>query len=156
MLLRISRELTSEEVLEKIRGFEREFEMSFEKFESLFSKNKMSAHHARAYFEWAELVDSYKGYIEDGELDYTAEEVIDWKPELTAQLTPKRLELLRQLAALRVESINDLAQRVGRDVKNVHEDLTILNGLGFVKLSRRKGKALVPETSIKEITFIVR
>jgi DNA-binding transcriptional ArsR family regulator len=156
MLLRISRELTSEEVLEKIRGFEREFDMSFEEFEELFAKKKMSARNARAYFEWAELVDSYKGYIEDGELDYTAEEVRDWKPELTAQLTPKRLELLCQLAALRVESINDLAQKVGRNVKNVYEDLRVLNGLGFVRLNRRKRKALVPETPVKEITFIVR
>jgi hypothetical protein len=156
MLLRISRELTSEEVMEKIRGFEREFDMSFEEFEEFFSRKKMSARRARAYFEWAELVDSYKGYVEDGELDYTAEEVRDWKPELIAQLTPKRLELLSLLAALRVESINDLAQKVGRNVKNVYEDLTVLNGLGFVRLNRRKGKALVPETLVKEITFVVR
>jgi hypothetical protein len=156
MLLRISRELTSEEVVEKIRGFEREFDMSFEEFEEFFGRKKMSARLTRAYFEWAELVDCYKGYVEDGELDYTAEEVRDWKPELTAQLTPKRLELLCQLAALRVESINDLAQKVGRNVKNVYEDLTVLNGLGFVRLNRRKRKALVPETPVKEITFIVR
>jgi len=156
MLLRISRELTSEEVMEKIRGFEKEYDMSFVEFEEFFGRKKMSARHARAYFEWAELVDSYKGYVEDGELDYTAEEVGDWKPELAAQLTPKRLELLSQLAALRVESINDLAQKVGRNVKNVYEDLTVLNGLGFVRLNRRKGKALVPETSVKEITFVVR
>jgi hypothetical protein len=156
MLLRISRELTPEEVEEKIRGFEREFGMSFEEFEELFGKKKMSARRARDYSEWAELVDCYKGYVEDGELDYTAEQVTDWKPELTALLTPKRLELLCQLAALRVESINDLAQKVGRNVKNVYEDLRLLNGLGFVRLNRRKGKALVPETLVKEITFMVR
>ena len=156
MQLRISKELTSEEVVEKIKGFEREFGMSFEEFEELFARKKMSAQRARAYFVWAELVDCYKGYVEDGELDYTAEEVRDWKPELTAQLTPKRLELLCQLAVLRVESINDLAQKVGRNVKNVYEDLKVLNGLGFVRFNKRKGKALVPETLVKEITFIVR
>jgi hypothetical protein len=142
--------------LEKIRTFERKFGMSFNEFEELFRKRKMGASHARAYSEWAQLVDSYKGYVEDGELDYTAEEVKDFKPEQTALLTPKRIELLCQLAVLRVESINDLAQKVKRNVKNVYEDLKVLNMFGFVKLNKRKKRALIPETLVKEIAFIVR
>jgi len=156
VLLRISRELASDEVLEKIRVFEDQFGMSFDEFEELFRRRKMGARHARAYSEWAELVDSYKGYVEDGELDYVAEEVKDFKPEQTSLLTPKRIELLCQLAVLRVESINDLAQRVKRNVKNVYEDLMVLQGFGFVKLNRTKKRALIPETLVKEITFIVR
>jgi len=156
VLLRISRELTSEEVLEKIRTFEKKFGMSFNEFEELFRRRKMGASHARACSEWAQLVDSYKGYVEDGELDYTAEEVKDFKPEQTALLTPKRIELLCQLAVLRVESINDLAQKVKRNVKNVYEDLKVLTMFGFVKLNKRKKRALIPETLVKEITFIVR
>jgi hypothetical protein len=156
VLLRISRELTPEEVLEKIRGFEKQFGMRFDEFEGFFRSRKMGARRARAYSEWAELVDSYKGYVEDGELDYVAEEVKDFKPEQMALLTPKRIELLCQLAVLRVESINDLAKKVKRNVKNVYEDLKVLNAFGFVKLSRRKKRALIPETLVKEITFIVR
>jgi hypothetical protein len=142
--------------LEKIRTFEKKFGMSFNEFEELFRRRKMGASHARAYSEWAQLVDSYKGYVEDGELDYTAEEVKDFKPEQTALLTPKRIELLCQLAVLRVESINDLAQKVKRNVKNVYEDLKVLNMFGFVKLNKRKKRALIPETFVKEIAFIVR
>ena len=44
-----------------------------------------------AYFELAELVDSYKGYVESGELDYTAEETRDFEPKQIALLTPKRI-----------------------------------------------------------------
>jgi hypothetical protein len=156
VLLKISRELTSEEVLERIKAFERDFGMSFEEFEELFRRRKMGARSAKAYSEWAELVDSYNGYIEDGELDYTAEEIKNFTPEQTALLTPKRIELLCQLAVLRVDSINDLAQKVKRDVKNVYEDLKVLNKFGFVRLNRRKRRALIPETPVKEITFIVR
>ena len=94
--------------------------------------------------------------MRNGELDYTAEEVKDFKPEQTALLTPKRIELLCQLAVLRVESINDLAQKVKRNVKNVYEDLKVLNMFGFVKLNKRKKRALIPETLVKEIAFIVR
>lgn len=142
--------------MEKIRTFEKKFGMSFNEFEELFRRRKMGVSSARAYSEWAQLVDSYKGYVEDGELDYTAEEVKDFKPEQTALLTPKRIELLCQLAVLRVESINDLAQKVKRNVKNVYEDLKVLNMFGFVKLNKRKKRALIPETLVKEIAFIVR
>jgi hypothetical protein len=156
MLIRIIRNLTSEEIEEKIKKFEKEFGMSFEKFEELFLGQKLDTKHARIYFEWAELVDSYKGYIEEGTLDYTVEEIKDFKPEQAALLTPKRIELLYKLAVLRVESINDLAQKVRRNVKNVYGDLKVLSKFGFVRLNKRRGRNIVPETLVKEITFLIR
>lgn len=106
MLLRIIRDLTSDEVQDKLRQFEKEYGMNFEKFEELFLKQKLDPRFTRSYFEWAELMDSYKGYIEDGELDYSVEEIKEFKPEQASSLTPKRIELLYQLAALRVEKSN--------------------------------------------------
>ena len=156
MLLRIVRDLTPEEVTEKIRRFEKEFGMSFENFEELFLEEKLATKFVRSYFEWAELVNSYKGYIEDGQLDYTVEEIKDLKPEQAALLTPKRIQLLYQLAITRVESINDLAKKTRRNVKNVYQDLKVLSKLGFVKLTKRKGRALIPETLVKEIAFLIR
>jgi len=156
MLLKIVRNLTSEEILERIRKFEKEFGISFEKFEELFLGQRLDAKLARAYFEWAELVDSYKGYVEEGTVDYVVEEIKDFKPEQAALLTPKRMELLHQLATLRVESINDLAKKVRRNVKNVYQDLKVLSKFGFVKLNKRRGRAIIPETLVKEITFLIR
>jgi hypothetical protein len=156
MLIRIVRSLTSDEIEDRMKRFEKEFGMSFEKFEELFLKQKLDTKNTRIYFEWGELVDSYKGYIEEGTLDYTVEETKDLKPEQAALLTPKRIELLYKLANLRVDSINGLAQKVKRNVKNVYEDLKVLNKLGFVKLNKRKGRALIPETLVKEITFLIR
>ena len=156
MLLRIVRDLTPEEVMERIRKFEKELGMSFERFEELFLKKKLDAKLARTYFEWAELVDSYKGYVEDGQLDYTVEEIKDFNPEQVALLTPKRIQLLYQLAALRVESINDLAQKIRRNIKNVYQDLQVLSKFGFVKMNKRRRRAIIPETPVKEITFLLR
>jgi len=156
MLIRIIRSLTPEEIEEKIKKFEKEFGMRFEKFEEQFLKQRLDGKLARIYFEWAELVDSYKGYIEEGTLDYTVEEIKDFKPEQAALLTPKRIELLYKLAALRVESINDLAKKVRRNVKNVYQDLKVLSKFGFVKMDKRRGRALIPETLVKEITFLIR
>jgi len=156
MLLRIVRDLTPEEVMKKIRKLEKEVGMSFEKFEELFLGDKFDSKFARTYFEWAELVDSYKGYVEDGQLDYAVEEIKDLKPEQAALLTPKRIQLLYQLAITRVESINDLAKKTRRNVKNVYQDLQVLSKFGFVKLNRPKGRAVIPETPVKEITFLIR
>ena len=156
MLIRIIRDLTSDEIEEKIRKFEKEFDISFEKFEEQFLKQRLDGKLARIYFEWAELVDGYKGYVEEGTLDYSVEEIRDFKPEQAALLTPKRIELLYKLAALRVESINDLAKKVRRNVKNVYQDLKVLSKFGFIKMDKRKGRALIPETLVKEITFLIR
>ena len=156
MLLKIIRNLTPEEVEVRLKRFEKEFGVSFEKFEELFLKQRLDAKLVRAYFEWSELVDSYKGYVEEGTLDYTVEEFRDLKPQESALLTPKRIELLYKLASLRVESINDLAQKARRDVKNVYQDLKVLSKLGFVKLNKQRGRALIPETLVKEITFLIR
>lgn len=156
MLLKIVRNLTPEEIEDKIRKFERDFGMHFESFEESFLKQRLDSKLVRAYYEWAELVDSYKGYVEEGTLDYAIEEIRDFKPEQAALLTPKRIELLYTLAALRVESINDLAQKAKRNVKNVYQDLKALSKLGFVKLNKRKGRAIIPETLVKEITFLIR
>jgi len=154
MLIRIIRNLTPEEVEEKIKSFEREFGMRFEKFEELFLKNRLSSKFSKAFFEWAELVDSFKGYLEEGTLDYTVEEVKDLKPEQVAVLTPKRIELLHYLAVSRVDSINDLAKKLRRNIKNVYNDLQALRRIGFVKLNKR-GRAVIPETLVKEISFII-
>jgi hypothetical protein len=156
VLIKIVRSLTLEEIIERIRKFESEFGVTFEKFEEHFLKHKQDARLTTVYFEWAELVNSYNGYFEEGQLDYTVEEIIDFKPEQAALLTPKRIELLYQLATLRVDSINDLATKVKRNVKNVHQDLQILRKFGFVKIGKRKGRILIPETLVKEVTFLIR
>lgn len=156
LLLRIVRDLTPEEVTVRIRRFEEEFGMAFERFEALFLEKKVDAKFAANYFEWAELVNSYKGYIEDGQLDYTVEEIVDLEPREVALLTPKRIQLMYQIASLRVESISDLATKTKRNVKNVYQDLQVLRSLNFVRFERRKGRALIPETPIKEITFLIR
>jgi biotin operon repressor len=156
MLIRIVRNLTLEEVEDRIKRFEREFGMNFERLEELFLKERLDPKFVGAFFEWAELIDSYKGYLEEGTLDYTIEEIKELKPEQVGLLTPKRLELLYQLATSRVDSINDLAKKLRRDVKNVYQDLQALKRMGFVKLNKRKGRAIIPETLVKEISFIIR
>ena len=156
MLVRVVRQLTLDEVQARIRGFEKEYSMAFDEFEELFWRKRLDKRFIDEYSEWAGLVHAYRAYVEGGELDYAVEEMRDLKPKETVLLTPKRLELLYNLASLRPESINDLAHKIQRDVKNVYQDLTALRALGFVSFRKRGKRNIVPETLVEEITLLIR
>jgi len=55
-------------------------------------------------------------------------------------LTEKRLELLHTIKRLKPETIQQLAELTGRDIKNVSEDLKCLADLGLVSLDRDMSK----------------
>jgi hypothetical protein len=154
--VRIVRSLTPEEVLKRIRIFKKQYGLVFEEFEDQFLKRKRPRHLMSVYLEWAGLVDAYRGYEEAGELDYIVEEIQEFSSEQLASLTPKRVELLNYLANVRVESINELAHKVKRDVKNVYGDLLVLRNLGLVVLRRRGKRNVVPESLVEEMSFLIR
>lgn len=156
MLVRIVRQLTLEEVKAKIKSFEKDHGMSFDDFEEFFLSRKFDSTLVGVYSEWASLVHAFRGYEEGGELDYAVEEMRDLKPRETMLLTSKRLELLCSLSSLRPESINDLAQKTRRNVKNVYQDLKALKSLGFVTFKKRGKRNIVPETLLEEITLLIR
>ncbi len=156
MLIRVVRQLALEEVQVRIRDYEKEYGVSFDEFEELFWRKKLGKRLMGTYSEWAGLVHAYRGYVESGELDYVIEEERELEPKETALLTPKRLDLLYALANERPESINDLAQKTKRDVKNVYGDLKALKALGFVTFKRRGKRNIVPETLVEEITLMIR
>jgi len=156
LLVRIVRSLTPEEVLKRIHAFEKHYSLVFEEFEDQFLKRKRPKNLMSVYLEWADLVDAYKGYEEAGELDYIVEDLQEFNYEQLASLTPKRMELLNYLANLHVESINELAHKIRRDVKNVYEDLLVLRKLELVMLRRRGKRNVVPESLVEEISFLIR
>jgi hypothetical protein len=150
------RNLTPEEVYRRICRFEEQYSLVFDEFEDLFLKQKRPRQLLSVYLEWAGLVDAYRGYEEEGELDYVVEEMREFDFRQLTSLTPKRIELLNHLANTRVESINELAHKIKRDVKNVYDDLIALKRLGLVALKRRGKRNVVPETLVEEITFLIR
>jgi len=156
VLVRVVRRLTVEEVHRRIEGFEKRCGMTFDEFEESYLKKRVDRQLFDSYYEWASLVHAYRGYVESGELDYFIEELLDLTSNKMALLTPKRLELLYSLASLRVESINDLAQKTRRNIKNVYGDLHMLKSLGFITFKKRGKRNIVPETLVEEITFLVR
>jgi len=156
MLVRILRRLTLEETEAQIRDLERNHGVTFDEFEELFLTRRINQESADDYFKWAELVHAYRGYVEGGELDCVIEELHDLSSNELKILTPKRLELLYTLSNSKVKSINDLAQKSRRNVKNVYQDLQMLKKFGFI-IFRKKGKRnLIPEALVEEVTLLIR
>lgn len=50
-----------------------------------------------------------------------------------SKLTPGRLALLKAMQGMDACSIRELARRVGRDVRRVHDDVTALLTLGLIE-----------------------
>ena len=71
--------------------------------------------------------------------------------DLRALLTDRRVELLRSIMTSRPDSIRQLAERLDRDVKTVHDDLQILTEYDIVHFEQagRAKRPFVPYDSIE-------
>ena len=119
-----------------------------------FAKGRMPPGTFEEYIEWTNMDHALRAYQEGEDFEYLAEEELHLEEEEYMLLTPRRLELLDFLGAEPVSSINDLAKKLGRDVKNVYTDLKILEKLGFISL-RQEGRSLVPEQIVFEINILL-
>jgi len=76
---------------------------------------------------------------------------------LRKALSPKRLALLWAIAEHAPRSVRELAERVGRDIKNVSQDLAFLSRLGLVELKEaRRGAPQTPTLPYDEIDLKLR
>ena len=119
-----------------------------------FAKGRMPPGTFEEYIEWTNMDHALRAYQEGEDFEYLAEEELHLEEEEYMLLTPRRLELLDFLGAEPVSSINDFAEKLGRDVKNVYTDLKILEKLGFISL-RQEGRSLVPEQIVFEINILL-
>jgi DNA-binding transcriptional ArsR family regulator len=117
-----------------------------------FAKGRMPPGVFDEYIEWTSMDHALRAYQEGEDFEYLADEEMPLDSRQYEKLTPRRLELLDHLAKGLHRSINEVAQTMGRDVKNVYNDLKTLEELGFVALTR-EGRRLVPELIVYEINI---
>lgn len=67
-------------------------------------------------------------------------------PAMLSALTPKRLELLRDVHREPAASVKALAARLGRDYKRVHQDVETLAASGLLR--REDGRVSAPYDAI--------
>ena len=85
-------------------------------------------------------------------LDITEEKDLMRKLEILECLTKKRVEILRAIADFEPGSIRALSRLVERNVKNVFEDLLLLEKNKFISFEE-EGKNRKPIVKVKKITF---
>ena len=154
MLLRVVRRVSLGEVRRRVADLERKYGVSLEGLPDWFDTGRDERGEFEDYVEWSRMVHALRAYGEGEDFDYYTEEMMDLGRSEVSKLTPRRLEMLDQLSRLRADSINDLATKTGRDVKNVYNDLKVLEGLGFVRLVRQ-GRRTLPELLVQEVTLLL-
>jgi len=154
LLLRVVRRVSLGEVRRRVAELERKYGGSLEGLPDLFTGGRMSRGRFEDYVDWSTMVHALRAYGEGEDFDYYTEETVELGWEEISKLTPRRIELLDSLSRLRVYSINDLAAKTGRDVKNIYNDLKVLEGLGFVGLVKQ-GRRTMPELLVQELTLLL-
>jgi DNA-binding transcriptional ArsR family regulator len=123
-------------------------------WKGLEGETKLEGGDLEDYMEWVEMLHALGAYREGEEFEYYREEILELDQDSLSKLTPRRIEILDRISSMNYQSINELAMKVGRDIKNVYRDLKVLEGLGFVKLERR-GRRIHPIPLLVEITMMM-
>jgi hypothetical protein len=153
--VRAARRLSPEEVIRKIGEYDRIFKAGSPDG-YLAGARKESMKERSTLAEWRELTEAYQAYEEGGELDYVVEEDLKMDPQMIERVfTRKRLELIAAMGHTEFTSISHLASHVGRDIKNVYEDLRFLKKAGILRLTRTS-RNVQPKLLIDAISFVFR
>ncbi len=153
MQLRIVRRIPLTEVTDRVEQYEKQFGASLDDVSNQFAEKALDQEDFDDYVEWMAMEHALGAYVEGEAFDYLTEEILDMEPQDLSKLTPKRLELLDQMSRHNADSINELASSIGRDVKNVYNDLKVLESFGLIELVK-DGRRMIPDLLVKEITFL--
>lgn len=91
---------------------------------------------------------AFKGKKQEPRITFPSHELM-WK-----LLTPKRMDLLRQMVGAGTLGVREIARRTGRDVKGVHSDLQALAKAGVIDRSD-KNKYLFPYDAV-HVDFVLK
>ena len=154
MQLKVMRAIPLEEVIQRVTVIEQRYAGSMDDIPEKFNRGLVDRDVFEDYVEWMGMVHALRAWREGEDFDYLTEDVMELEWEEFSKLTPRRLDLLDQLSRVRSESINDLAAKIGRDVKNVYTDLKKLESLGLIRLVK-EGRSMVPELLVHEVTLLL-
>jgi len=153
--VRATRRLSPEEVIRKIGEYSRIFKASSpDNYVTGRGKEEMKERGQLA--EWRELTEAYRAYEEGGELDYVVEEDLKMDSQMIERVfTRKRLELVAAIGHTEFTSISHLAIHLGRNIKNVYEDLLVLKRAGILRLARTR-RNVQPKLLIDGVSLVFR
>jgi DNA-binding transcriptional ArsR family regulator len=96
------------------------------------------------YEDWVHCLKNPDIEIEEGEIVVTD----------VSFLTPQKLQILEAVKKFKPRSIRELAEKIGRDVKNVYLDLKELERIGLIEL-KPHGRAKKVELKFNQIVIAI-
>ena len=153
MQLRIVRRIPLGEVRHRVADLEAKHGGNMDDIPDRFAEGQIDREVFEDYVDWMGMEHALRAYREGEDFDYYTEEILDIDSEAISKLTPRRMELLDQISRIRAGSINDLATKIDRNVKNVYNDLKTLENLGLVELIR-EGRKMIPRLLVQEVTIL--
>lgn len=103
------------------------------------SSSKVQVHVGSLADMGARFIDAWERTQQGRRVEETHVTFLDLESMLAA-LSPRRLELLRHVHAHGASSVRELAAALGRDYKNVHQDVSALTAAGLLL---REGRQLL-------------
>ncbi len=152
MKVKVENILTPEEVLMRIKNFEKKYESKFPEF---YEKNRKSTRFLikEDIEEWQKLCHAYSAYLEEGELFLRIFDEIKIPDQVISSLfTKERIKILKTLNTQKIESISHLSRVCNRDIKNVYQDLILLEKFNLIHLEKSR-KNRIPRLKAERILF---
>jgi len=140
MRIKFVRKVKAEEL---VREFERKYG-SIERLERYLREHPDDYVALMDYEDWKYFLQHPDVEVEEGEVV-----VAD-----ISFLTPQKLQILEAIKKYRPRSIRELAEKVGRDVKNVYMDVKELEKAGLVEL-HNSGRAKRVELKYNEVVIAI-
>ncbi len=128
---------------ELVKEFERKYG-SLEKLKRYLEKHPDDYVALMDYEDWIHCLKNPDIEVEEGEIVVTD----------LSFLTPQKLQILEAVKKFKPKSIKELAEKVGRDVKNVYLDLKELERIGLIEL-KPHGKAKKVELKFNQIVIAI-
>ena len=151
--LKITKKLTREDILSKIKFFEEKYKMSLDEFEKKVVKGHEEELDEKGiyseYEEWKYYTDAIRKKNPPAMEESVVRPLYPIKPTLEI-FTEKRLKVLETLADRNPSSISQLSKLLKRDRGSVRADLEILSRENLVTL-KRHGKIVKPISRVSKI-----
>ncbi len=141
--------LTLHELAEETKQLEKKYGASFEEFMKRSDDEEAEPNVGIDQMIWETLEEARRERIRSGRIELKISELTPAKV-----FTPKRMELLKNLADRGRIRIRELAEVTRRPYASIYNDVKLLEKLGFVEVDR-VGRNIMVSTPLKEVVVTI-
>jgi predicted transcriptional regulator len=143
----------------KVKDLLAELEAKYGSIEKLRARVRRAKKPTRAFADlkrWQAYGSKASAERMEDEIGFRTTVIFHDSREFFTYITPERVRLLDALRSGRTfESINELAEALARDPKNVYEDVKALESKGLVEVDRRNRRRSSPRAKVRRVVVTI-